>query len=201
MVPLGTTRGEESLIGARIARPLHAVLRAPAIEVPPQRVDPQPRPAETASSAPAPAAAVAEASAAVAAIAPVKPAPEMPPSTSEPAPRTGESTAGIVPLPDDYLDARELSELPRPLADPRLAEIERIVSRAGEIRMVLFIDESGKVVAIDVRSSTLPGDAVASAVSIFSEVPFSPGRVGGAAVKSRIRITVGAARRSNSYGN
>ena len=74
--------------------------------------------------------------------------------------RAAEPTAGVVPLPDDYLEAKDLSELPRPLSDPRLAELERIVSRAGEVRMVLFIDESGRVVAIDVRSATLPTDAV-----------------------------------------
>jgi hypothetical protein len=198
-VPLGTTRGEESLIGARIARPLHAILKPFASAEPSQDFERPPTQPAQPETPPQLQQVLPDAAGAVATIAPAKPAPE-PAQPAEPPHRTGESTAGIVPLPDDYLDAKNLSELPRPLSDPRLAELERMVSRAGEIRMVLFIDESGKVVAVDVRSSTLPTDLVARAISIFGEVPFSPGRVGTMAVKSRLGITVGAARRG-SYGN
>jgi hypothetical protein len=200
VVPLGTKRGEESLIGARIARPLHAILRplgkiessTQDFERPTHAIKPE---APTPLQQPRP-----DVTGAIAAIGEAKPAREEPSRPPDPTLRSGNPTAGVVPLPDDYLDAKDLSELPRPLSDPQLAEIERIVSRAGEVRMVLFIDESGKVVAVDVRSSTLPADAVARAVSIFGEVPFSPGRVGALAVKSRLGITVGAARRG-SYGN
>lgn len=197
MVPLGTKRGEESLIGARIARPLHAILRPLGKSESSAQDFERPTHAE----APPPLQqARPDVTGAVAAIGDAKPAREEPFRPAEPTLRSGNPTAGVVPLPDDYLDAKDLSELPRPLSDPQLAEIERIVSRAGEVRMVLFIDESGKVVAVDVRSSTLPADAVARAVSIFGELPFSPGRVGALAVKSRLGITVGAASRG-SYGN
>ncbi len=58
--------------------------------------------------------------------------------------------------------------------------------------MMLFIDESGRVAAIDVQSATLAQDAVARATEIFSDLRFSPGRIGSMAVKSRVGITVGA---------
>lgn len=108
-------------------------------------------------------------------------------------------TAGVVPIPDDYFDARKLTQAPRPLTEPPIAELERIVRNAGEVRMTLFIDESGRVAAIDVESATLAQDAVARAAEIFSELRFSPGRIGAMAVKSRVGITVGAVAQQ-SYG-
>lgn len=198
-MPLGISRGEESLIGSRVTRPLRAVLRTPLSEPTAQALE---RESPSMGPATAPDPVGPDATGAIAAIGPTKPAHEASaePAAAVPAVRAAEPTTGVVPLADDYLEAKDLSELPRPLSDPRLAELERLVSSAGEVRMVLFIDESGRVVAIDVRSATLPTTAVARAAEIFSDVPFSPGRVGSMAVKSRIGITVGAARRG-SYGN
>lgn len=130
-----------------------------------------------------------------------QPAPEAPgPATGSPA-AARETQSGLVPISQDYFDAKQLTEIPRPLSEPALAELERIVSRAGVVRMVLFIDESGKVTGIDVQSATLPQEVVLRAAEIFSEVRFSPGRIGPTAVKSRIGITVGAAPAERSYAN
>ena len=171
-------------MAAAATRQLRASLRSLAGEPPRQAQQ-----AELAPSEPTPATLPA----------PAREAPAEPvvPSTQATA---RESASGVLPISDDYLEAKHLTEGPRPLSEPPLAELERIVSRAGEVRMVLFIDESGRVAAIDVQSATLPRDAVAQAAAIFSEVRFSPGRIGAMAVKSRIGITVGATPR-RSYGD
>jgi hypothetical protein len=122
------------------------------------------------------------------------------PATGSPAPAR-ETQSGLVPISQEYFEAKQLTEIPRPLSEPPLAELERIVSRAGKVRMVLFIDETGKVTGIDVQSATLPQEVVLRAAEIFSEVRFSPGRIGPIAVKSRIGITVGAALAERSYAN
>ena len=122
------------------------------------------------------------------------------PEIGSPAPAR-ETQSGLVPISQDYFDAKQLTEIPRPLSEPALGELERIVSRAGDVRMVLFIDETGKVTGIDVQSATLPQEVVLRAAEIFSEVRFSPGRIGPVAVKSRIGITVGAAPAERSYAN
>lgn len=182
-LPLGTLTGAQDFVPAAPSGLIRATIRslvpdtarrAPEIELAPAAPPVEPRP-EAALEAPGPA-------------------------IGSPAPAR-ETQSGVLPISQDYFEARQLTEIPRPLSEPPLGELERIVSRAGVIRMTLFIDESGKVTAIDVQSATLPQDAVLKAAAIFSEVRFSPGRMGPVAVKSRIGITVGAAPAERSYAN
>lgn len=109
----------------------------------------------------------------------------------------GQSTPGVVPATSTYFDASQLTELPRPLAEPALAALEEKVSAAGEVRMTLYIDASGQVTAIDVRSTTLPTEVAAEAAAIFSHVPFAPGRIGPNAVRSRVGLNLGVASRQS----
>jgi hypothetical protein len=188
-LPLGTTGGEESFAGARAPKALHAKLHFPAGDARPG-AQAEVRAAEPALSAPPPPSENAPAEP----LAEPVPTETREPMHGPPAPSVQAlaPTSGVVPIPDDYFDARKLTEAPRPLTEPPLAELERIVRNAGEVRMMLFIDESGRVAAIDIQSATLAQDAVARAAEIFSEVRFSPGRIGKMAVKSRVGITVGA---------
>jgi hypothetical protein len=188
-LPLGTAGGEESFIGARAPRPLHAKLHFPAgdgasgaqaqVRASEPALAAPPAPGETAPGEPLPEAAQ------TAMREPMQGPPA--PSAEAVAP-----TSGMVPIADEYFDAKHLTQAPRPLTEPPLDALERIVSHAGEVRMMLFIDESGRVAAIDIQSATLAQDAVARAAEIFSELRFSPGRIGAMAVKSRVGITVGA---------
>jgi hypothetical protein len=113
-----------------------------------------------------------------------------------------DAPAGTLSVAATYFNASQLTEIPRPLAEPSLEPVERLLAGVGAVRMTLYIDEWGQVTAIDVRSATLPEPVVRQAAAIFSHVPFSPGRIGRFAVKSQIGITVGAADAApGSYAN
>ncbi len=169
-VPLGMQAGEGFLAQDRY-RTLHATLRAlPAVS------------SESVSEPP-----------------PSEQLPEAPAAPADDT-RAVEQPAGALPVSATYFKASQLSEIPRPLAEPSLAEIERMVASTGTVRMTLYIDEWGRVTAIDVQSATLPQEVAVRAAAIFSHVPFSPGRIGRFAVKSQIGITVGATA-NRSYGN
>ena len=101
----------------------------------------------------------------------------------------------VVSIPGAYVDARQLTELPRPLEEPPLHLLQSIVARAGVARLMLYIDQSGRVTSVEVDSTTLPPEATERAVAVFSGVRFSPGRIGSLAVRSRIPVTVGAEER------
>lgn len=103
--------------------------------------------------------------------------------------------ADVVTIPGAYVDARQLTELPKPLAEPPLDMLLSILARPGVARLILFIDQSGRVTSVEVDSTTLPPEATERAVAIFSGVRFSPGLIGNLAVRSRIPITVGAEER------
>ena len=102
------------------------------------------------------------------------------------------STAAI---PATFLDPAQLTEHPKPLKEPAVHLLLPMLARSGMARLVLYIDELGRVTSVEVDSATLPPATVDRAVAIFSEVPFSPGRVDGIAVKTKVRITVGAEER------
>jgi hypothetical protein len=133
--------------------------------------------------------------------------PATPAATAAPAPAasveaTAAQPAGTIPVSATYFKASQLTEIPRPLSEPRLEPLERLLGSAGGMRMTLYIDEWGQVTAIDVQSATLPQPVVAQAAAIFSNVRFSPGRIGSFAVKSQIGIELGAAPAAQqSYSN
>jgi hypothetical protein len=116
----------------------------------------------------------------------------VPPIDEPAAERSRREPADVVTIPGAYVDARQLTELPRPLEEPPLHLLSSIVARAGVAKLVLYIDQSGSVTSVEVDSTTLPAEATRRAVLVFSGVRFSPGRIGGLAVRSRVSITVGA---------
>lgn len=126
--------------------------------------------------------------------APAQTAPDALREEDRPAPKSGTpEPAGVVPLAVAYYEASQLTEIPRPLQEPPLELFRRGLSRPGEARLLMYIDESGRVTAVEVESATLSPAAVKRAVAIFGNVRFSPGRIGKVAVKTRVRMTVGAA--------
>ena len=111
------------------------------------------------------------------------------------------------PLPDQapakpaaapaiFFDPSQLTERPKPLSQPNLELLQSVLARAGTVQLLLSIDETGNVTAVDIDTATLPPAVAQRAAAIFATVRFSPGRIDGNAVKSRVRITVGAEERS-----
>ena len=94
--------------------------------------------------------------------------------------------------PAIFFDPSQLTERPRPLSEPPLELLHTILARAGTAQLVLYIDEVGQVTSTEIESATLPPAAAERAASIFAALRFSPGRIDGTAVKTRVRITVGA---------
>ena len=143
---------------------------------------------------------VAELAEAVAAPAPRPPASPEPVAHKdvkpEPvAPRGGRESPSAVAIPATFIDPSQLSEKPRPLAEPPLDLLHPILASPGIVRLILYIDESGNVTSTEIDSATLPLPAAERAAEIFAALRFSPGRIDGAAVKTRVRITVGAEER------
>lgn len=105
-----------------------------------------------------------------------------------------ESTS-VVAIPATFFDPWQLTEPPRPLREPPLDLLHPVLARPGVAILVLYIDESGRVASVEIDSATLPPATAERAAAIFGGLPFSPGRIGATAVKSRVRITVGAEER------
>ena len=138
---------------------------------------------------------------------PVKPLarPESPPQIPPP-PSLKEAKSEIQPVPDRapakpkaapaiFFDPSQLTERPKPLTRPPLELLHSVLARGGTAELLLSIDETGSVTGVDIDSATLPPAVAERAAQIFATVRFSPGRIDGNAVKSRVRITVGAEER------
>ena len=113
----------------------------------------------------------------------------------EPLPRADRAPAKPTAPPAIFFDPSQLTERPTPLTEPPLDLLHSVLARAGTADLLLSIDESGNVVSVDVDSATLPAAVAERAAAIFSTMRFSPGRIDGTAVKTRVRITVGAEKR------
>lgn len=105
-------------------------------------------------------------------------------------------SASAFAIPATFLDPSQLTEIPRPLEEPPLDLLLPILARPGVARLIVNIDESGRVNSVKIDSATLPQEAAEGAAAIFARVRFSPGRIGGVAVKSRVRVTVGVEQRT-----
>lgn len=109
-------------------------------------------------------------------------------------PATGEAAAiGIPHAPPEliYWAPGELDAHPRSLesVDPALpAEADAVAS--GKIRLLLFIDAEGHVRRVLVESSDLRPVFAEAAAEAFRRTRFSPGKVGGQAVASWMRVEV-----------
>jgi len=175
-LPLGGAPGERGLSLSSTARTIRATLR-PLIPEPARAPEPSPAVAEI----PAPAATGrAAGNDAV--------------QTATPTVQGSSSTSALA-IPATFLDPSQLTENPKPLAEPPLDLLLPILSRPGVARLILNIDESGRVASVEIESATLPQNVAQRAADIFAALRFSPGRIGSSAVKSRVRITVGAEER------
>jgi hypothetical protein len=99
-------------------------------------------------------------------------------------------------IPATYFDPSRLTEAPRPLEEPPVHLLLRMMARPGVAQLVLSIDEAGTVTNIEIDSSTLPLAVSERAAAMFGAVRFSPGRIDGVAVKTRVRIRFGTEERA-----
>ena len=101
----------------------------------------------------------------------------------------------LAAIPATFFDPALLNQQPRPLREPSFELLMPILAREGQVQLVLYIDESGKIERVEIGSATMPPAAAERVAQIFAAIPFSPGRIDGTAVKTRVRITVGAENR------
>jgi len=174
-LPLGSVRTGAAIGSASSA--IRAFLRAAEPEPPPA----PPRPVSPPELAKAPIETM--------------PAPRREPEKSPAPAGAPRGSTSVAAIPATFFDPSQLTEKPRPLSEPRLDLLLPLLGRAGSASLVLYIDELGNVDGVEVESASLSPDAVERAKVIFAAVRFSPGRFDGVAVKTRVRITVGAEER------
>lgn len=100
-----------------------------------------------------------------------------------------------IPLPIEewFFKSSELDEQPYPLISvvPAYPAYAQAHDLEGWVRLLLLIDESGRLRHLEVlEASSPPGIFEESALAAFRITPFSPGRRGGEAVKSRMIIRI-----------
>ena len=96
-------------------------------------------------------------------------------------------------VPDHrYLMASELDMQPSPLQEVRPDYPAHAVAHdlQGWVRLLLLIDETGRVRHMQVQDASPEGIFDTAALDAFRLVPFAPARRGGLAVKSRLTIKV-----------
>ena len=106
------------------------------------------------------------------------------------------SPARTAAIPATFFDPSRLTEPPRPLDEPPVHLLLPMMARPGVANLVLYIDEAGTVTQVEIDSSTLPPAINERAAALFGAVRFSPGRIDGTAVKTRVRITFGTEERA-----
>lgn len=97
-----------------------------------------------------------------------------------------------LPIEEYFFKSSELDEQPTPLitvvpAYPPHAQAHDV---EGWVRLLLLIDEDGQLVHMKVIEASPPGQFDEAALAAFRIAPFSPGRRGTKAVKSRMLIKV-----------
>ena len=93
-------------------------------------------------------------------------------------------------IPSEYLAARQLDVLPRPLAPPQPRYPESAPLVPGVVVLLLLIDELGMVTDARVLSAEPPGYFEEAALEAFRGALFHPGQREGRAVKSRLPVEV-----------
>ncbi len=97
-----------------------------------------------------------------------------------------------LPMQEIFFKSSELEQQPSPLAPvlPEYPAHARAKALEGSVRLLLMIDERGGLRHLEVLDASPPGIFDEAALSAFRSVPFSPGRRGDEAVKSRMIIKV-----------
>lgn len=121
-----------------------------------------------------------------------RPEPQADPAAPAPAPASGLPEVPVIRDPTWY-PVRQLDVLPRALQAvvpefPERAERERVL--AGEVTLLLLVDEDGRVHELSVVEAKPEGYFEESALQAFREAKFAPGRRDGRVVKSRVLVRV-----------
>jgi protein TonB len=123
----------------------------------------------------------------------------LPSEPDRPAPRAERAlpASGLPEVPvirdPTWYPVRQLDVLPRALqavapAFPERAERERVL--AGEVTLLLLVDEEGRVHELSVVDAKPEGYFEDAALQAFREATFAPGRRDGRVVKSRVLVRV-----------
>lgn len=118
-------------------------------------------------------------------------APSQPPTNSQ----THSPAAASEPLPqaDDrghYL-AEQLSRPPRPLQDIKLDLPEAgLLTAPGRLRLTLWIDTEGRVVAYHIDASDLPEEYTTAVAEVFASIRYAPGELIGRKVNSILKLQI-----------
>ena len=118
--------------------------------------------------------------------------PELAPAAAPDREPAGAALELPLPVDPEYLSARLLDVLPRPLAEvaPLYPEQAAGQDLSGVVTLLLYIDELGIVTDITVLSAEPPGYFEESAMASFRDALFQPGQRDGRAVKSRLAVEV-----------
>ena len=100
------------------------------------------------------------------------------------------SPAIELPIEELYFRSSDLDQQPYPLTSvaPSYPPHALLNEIDGWVRLLLMIDETGQIRHLEVLEGSPPGEFEEAAVAAFRFAPFSPGRRGGEAVKSRMII-------------
>lgn len=119
------------------------------------------------------------------------------PDRQEPRAERASPASGLPEIPvirdPTWYPVRQLDVLPRALQAvvpvfPERAERERIL--AGEVTLLLHVDEEGRVHELSVVEAKPEGYFEDAALQAFREATFAPGRRDGRVVKSRVLVRV-----------
>jgi protein TonB len=120
------------------------------------------------------------------------PSPELAPAAAPEREPAGPALELPLPVDPEYLPARLLDVLPRPVAEvsPRYPEQAAGQDLSGVVTLLLYIDELGIVTDVTVLSAEPPGYFEEAAMESFRNALFQPGQRDGRAVKSRLAVEV-----------
>lgn len=118
------------------------------------------------------------------------PASAPPPEPKPKIPEIESSQPNALPYQEVFYKSSELDEQPYPLKPVNPSRPNDGEGIAGWVRLLLLIDDSGKLVQSSVISSEAPESFHEAALNAFLEIPFSPGKRAGKPVNSRMVIKV-----------
>ena len=97
-----------------------------------------------------------------------------------------------LPIKEYFFKSSELDEQPYPLISvvPAYPPHAQVHGLEGWVRLLLLIDESGRLRHLEVLEASPPGIFEESARAAFRITPFSPGRRGGEAVNCRMIVKI-----------
>ena len=128
------------------------------------------------------------------------PSPELAPAAAPEREPAGPALELPLPVDPEYLPARLLDVLPRPVAEvaPRYPEQAASQDLSGVVTLLLYIDELGIVTDVTVLGAEPPGYFEDAAMESFRNALFQPGQRDGRAVKSRLAVEVSFDARTDS---